>query len=83
MLDHVRRRNWARFEATVPAEEAWRSKVLDAVDGTLIPRADSWWVGANIPGKRREILAFAGSLGAYMTMCNESAERGYEGFSIG
>jgi cation diffusion facilitator CzcD-associated flavoprotein CzcO len=59
MLDHVRRRNWARFEATVPAEEAWRSKVLDVVDGTLIPRADSWWVGANIPGKRREILAFA------------------------
>jgi cation diffusion facilitator CzcD-associated flavoprotein CzcO len=83
MLDHVRRRNWARFEATVPAEEAWRSKVLEAVDGTLIPRADSWWVGANIPGKRREILAFTGGLGAYMTMCNESAERGYEGFSIG
>jgi cation diffusion facilitator CzcD-associated flavoprotein CzcO len=83
MLDHVRRRNWARFEATVPAEEAWRSKVFEAVDGTLIPRADSWWVGANIPGKRREILAFTGGLGAYMTMCNESAERGYEGFSIG
>jgi cation diffusion facilitator CzcD-associated flavoprotein CzcO len=83
MLDHVRRRNWARFEATVPAEEAWRSKVLEAVDGTLIPRADSWWVGANIPGKRREILAFTGGLGAYMTMCNESAECGYEGFSIG
>jgi cation diffusion facilitator CzcD-associated flavoprotein CzcO len=83
MLDHVRRRNWARFEATVPAEEAWRSKVLEAVVGTLIPRADSWWVGANIPGKRREILAFTGGLGAYMTMCNESAERGYEGFSIG
>jgi cation diffusion facilitator CzcD-associated flavoprotein CzcO len=83
MLDHVRGRNWARFEATIPAEETWRAKVFEAVDATLIPRADSWWVGANIPGKRREMLAFAGGLGTYMMICNESAERGYEGFSIG
>jgi hypothetical protein len=83
MLDHIRGRNRARFEATVPAEEAWRAKVFEAVDATLIPRADSWWVGANIPGKRREMLAFAGGLGTYMAICNESAERGYEGFSIG
>jgi cation diffusion facilitator CzcD-associated flavoprotein CzcO len=83
MLDYVRGRNWARFEATVPAEEAWRAKVFEAADATLIPRADSWWVGANIPGKRREMLAFAGGLGTYMAICNESAERGYEGFSIG
>lgn len=83
MLDHVRGRNWAQFEATVPAEEAWRAKVFEAVDATLIPRADSWWVGANLPGKRREMLAFAGGLGTYMAICNESAERGYEGFSIG
>jgi cation diffusion facilitator CzcD-associated flavoprotein CzcO len=83
MLDHLRQRNWARFEATALADEAWRTKVLETVDGTLFPRADSWWIGANIPGKRREMLAFAGGLGTYMTMCNECAERGYEGFTIG
>jgi cation diffusion facilitator CzcD-associated flavoprotein CzcO len=82
MLDHVRQHNWARFEARVAAEEAWRAKVLEAVDGTLIPRADSWWVGANIPGKRREILSYAGGLGTYMEICNAVAERGYEGFAI-
>jgi hypothetical protein len=37
MLDHIRGRNRARFEATVPAEEAWRAKVFEAVDATLIP----------------------------------------------
>jgi cyclohexanone monooxygenase len=47
------------------------------------PRADSWYLGANIPGKRREMLAFAGGLPAYMTKCGESAERGHEGFAIG
>jgi cation diffusion facilitator CzcD-associated flavoprotein CzcO len=83
MLDHLRQRNWAHFEATALADEAWRTKVLETVDGTLFPRADSWWIGANIPGKRREMLAFAGGLGTYMTMCNECAERGYEGFTIG
>jgi cation diffusion facilitator CzcD-associated flavoprotein CzcO len=83
MLDHLRQRNWARFEATALADEAWRTKVLEIADGTLFPRADSWWIGANIPGKRREMLAFAGGLGTYMTMCNECAEGGYEGFTIG
>ncbi|MGY3591333.1 cation diffusion facilitator CzcD-associated flavoprotein CzcO [Bradyrhizobium sp. USDA 4341] len=83
MLDHVRGRNWARFEATAPAEEAWREKVFEAADATLIPRADSWWVGANIPGKRREMLAYSGGLSTYMAICNESAVRGYQGFAIG
>jgi cation diffusion facilitator CzcD-associated flavoprotein CzcO len=82
MLNHVRRRNWARFEATVPAEEAWLTKVFEAVDATLFPRADSWYFGANIPGKRREMLSYAGGLSTYTAFCNESAERGYEGFAI-
>jgi cation diffusion facilitator CzcD-associated flavoprotein CzcO len=83
MLDHVRQRDWARFEATGPAEEAWRAHVFEIADGTLFPRADSWYFGANIPGKKREMLAFAGGLSTYMAKCNESAERGYEGFTIG
>jgi cation diffusion facilitator CzcD-associated flavoprotein CzcO len=83
MLDHVRQRDWARFEATAPAEEAWRAQVNALADATLFPRADSWYLGANIPGKRREMLSFAGGLATYMAKCNESAEREYEGFAIG
>jgi cyclohexanone monooxygenase len=56
--------------------------VLALADATLFPRADSWYLGANIPGKPREILSFAGGLPAYMAKCAESAERGYEGFAI-
>src|SRR6266852_1631244 len=82
LLDHLRQRNYTRVEATVSAEEAWRAQVLEMASGTLFPRADSWYVGANIPGKRREILSFAGGLSTYMAKCNESAERGYEGFAI-
>jgi hypothetical protein len=79
LLDHVRQRNFARVEATVPAEEAWRAQVIEIASGTLFPRADSWYLGANIPGKPREMLSFTGGLSTYMAKCNESAERGYEG----
>jgi cation diffusion facilitator CzcD-associated flavoprotein CzcO len=82
LLDHLRQRNYARVEATAPAEEAWRAQVLALADATLFPRADSWYFGANIPGKSREMLAFTGGLPAYLAKCRESAERGYEGFAI-
>jgi cation diffusion facilitator CzcD-associated flavoprotein CzcO len=82
LLDDLRQRNSVRFEATVTAEEAWRAHVHAIADGTLFPRADSWYFGANIPGKPREMLAFVGGFATYMAECNESAERGYEGFVI-
>jgi cation diffusion facilitator CzcD-associated flavoprotein CzcO len=83
LLDHVRQRDWTRFEATAAAEERWRAQVHAIADATLFPQADSWYFGANIPGKPREMLSFAGGLSTYMAKCNESAERGYEGFTIG
>src|SRR6266851_4563162 len=49
ILDHVRQHDWARFEATAAAEEAWRTQVSALADATLFPRADSWYLGANIP----------------------------------
>jgi cyclohexanone monooxygenase len=82
LLDHLRQRNYTRVEATVAAEEAWRAQVLELADATLFPRADSWYLGANIPGKPREMLSFTGGLPAYIAKCRESAERGYEGFAL-
>src|SRR5271156_6863491 len=82
LLDHLRQRSCTRFETTLPAEEAWRAQVHDVADATLFPRADSWYFGANIPGKPREMLSFVGGLSTYMAKCNECAERGYEGFAI-
>ncbi|HLZ66671.1 MAG TPA: NAD(P)/FAD-dependent oxidoreductase [Aliidongia sp.] len=83
LLGHLRQHDLVRFEATAAAEAAWRERVLASVDGTLFPRADSWWFGANIPDKPREILAFAGGFGNYMSACHESAEQGYSGFVFG
>jgi hypothetical protein len=59
-----------------------KEDVSRIAESTLFPRADSWYFGANIPGKLREMRSFAGGLSTYIAKCNECAERDYEGFAI-
>jgi cyclohexanone monooxygenase len=49
---------------------------------TLYPLADSWYMGANIPGKPRIFMPYIGGVGAYRLKCDEVAAKGYEGFSL-
>jgi cyclohexanone monooxygenase len=49
---------------------------------TLYPRANSWYMGANVPGKPRVFMPYIGGVGAYRQICNEVAAKGYEGFDI-
>ena len=44
--------------------------------------ADSWYLGANIPGKPRVFMPYSGGVGTYRQKCNEVAEAGYEGFIL-
>jgi cyclohexanone monooxygenase len=44
--------------------------------------ADSWYLGANIPGKPRVFMPYAGGVGPYRQRCNEIAEAGYPGFTL-
>jgi cyclohexanone monooxygenase len=43
-------------------------------------RGDSWYLGANIPGKPRIFTPYAGGVGAYRQKCEEIAAKGYEGW---
>ncbi len=51
-------------------------------DATLYPLANSWYVGANIPGKPRIFMPYVGGVGAYRKKCDDVAARGYEGFTL-
>ena len=82
MLDDLRARGATRFEATRDAEEAWREHVLEVAAATLFPRADSWYVGANVPGKPREMLNYPGGLPQYLQRWKDCAAEGYSGFAI-
>lgn len=81
-LTHLRNEGLTRIEATPAAAETWCTRMEEMAAGTLLPLADSWYMGANIPGKHRQILYYLGTL-SYMEHCNASAANGYDGFALG
>ncbi len=70
------------IEPTLEAENAWVDHVNALADATLFRLANSWYVGANIPGKPRVFLPYVGGLGAYRARCDAVAGNGYEGFAL-
>ncbi len=82
-LDYLRDHELDSIEATAEAEDAWVDHVNQVADFTLYPLANSWYIGANIPGKPRVFMPYIGGVGVYAQKCAEVASNGYEGFSLG
>jgi cation diffusion facilitator CzcD-associated flavoprotein CzcO len=80
-LEYLRDNDLQRIEATVEAEDAWVDHMKATADATLFPLADSWYLGANIPGKPRQFLNYP-SLPSYVEFSRQCAENGYEGFEL-
>lgn len=81
-LVNLRDRDRARIEPTVEAESEWVQHVNEVGDSTLYPKAKSWYMGANVPGKPRVFLPYVGGVGAYRTICAEVAGDDYRGFVL-
>ena len=81
-ITHLGRGGHERIEATVEAEDAWVAHVNELGALTLYPRANSWYMGANVPGKPRVFMPYVGGVGTYRQKCDAVAARGYEGFTI-
>ncbi len=70
------RRRPRREDAWVAARATrWRA-------ARSIPQANSWYMGANIPGKPRVFMPYIGGVGAYRQKCDEVAAGGYTGFTL-
>ena len=82
LIGHIEENGFSRCEATAEAEDAWTEKVGALVKGNLWETAESWYVGANVPGKPRVILAYAGGYTAYTAECEEISKAGYPGFAF-
>ena len=78
----LRERGISRIEATPEAEENWNAHVEALASMTLFPKADSWYMGANVPGKPRQLLNYPGGLPLYLEKCQECADQGYSGFRL-
>jgi len=72
----------ARIEARAEAEDAWVDHVNEVAHATLYPQANSWYMGANIPGKPRVFMPYIGGVGAYRQKCDAVAAAGYDGFTL-
>jgi cation diffusion facilitator CzcD-associated flavoprotein CzcO len=70
------------IEATVEAEDAWVDHVNQLASATLFPRANSWYMGANVPGKPRVFLPYVGGFPQYRSTCDDVAADGYRGFRL-
>ena len=64
------------------AEDAWVAHVNQLANATLFPQGNSWYLGANVPGKPRVFMPYVGGVGRYREECTEIASNGYRGFEF-
>ena len=69
------------IEATVSAEANWVEHVNAIAHKTLFPSCNSWYLGANVPGKTRVFMPLLGFPG-YVRRCDKVASENYDGFTL-
>jgi cyclohexanone monooxygenase len=81
-IDHLGKHQLDRIAPTAQAETEWVAHVNTVADGTLYPLANSWYMGANIPGKPRVFMPYVGGFDRYKKHCDAIAAGGYEVFTL-
>mgnify|MGYP001425017570 FL=1 len=83
-IEHMRDRQLRLIEPTLAAEDEWVVHVNEVAEGTMFtaPSCNSWYLGANIPGKPRIFMPYVGGVGEYRKKCDEVVANDYEGFVL-
>ncbi len=82
-IGHLRSQGLATIEAREDAMDRWVGEVNAAANATLLPQAaHSWYLGANVPGKPRVFMPYAGGMARYRAICADVVAAGYEGFVL-
>ena len=82
-IAHMREKGLERIEARPEAIDDWMEQVNVAANATLLPQAaHSWYLGANVPGKPRIFMPYAGGMARYRQICAEVVANNYEGFLL-
>jgi cyclohexanone monooxygenase len=81
-LIYMRNHELKLIEPQIESENKWVEHVQSVANQTLFPRANSWYMGANIPGKPRLFMPYIGGVGQYRRICEEVVTKGYDGFKF-
>ena len=81
-IDHMERNGLSRIDADAEAQVAWAHEVADMASKTLYTKANSWYMGANVPGKPRVFLMYIGGLDRYVERVEAIVSNGYAGFTF-
>ncbi|MES2508460.1 MAG: NAD(P)/FAD-dependent oxidoreductase [Pseudomonadota bacterium] len=81
-ITHMKQNGLATMEPTTQAEDNWMGVVQGLAQRSLINKAKTWWVGANVPGKSQGLTMFIGGFAKYRELCANAANDGYSGFAF-
>ncbi|OBK44662.1 cyclohexanone monooxygenase [Mycobacterium gordonae] len=81
-IEYLDARGYAAIEAGAEAVDSWGAECARLAEATLFTKANSWYMGANVPGKPRGFMLFIGGFATYNQICAEVAEAGYKGFEL-
>ncbi|CAM5216968.1 Catio diffusion facilitator CzcD-associated flavoprotein CzcO OS=Ureibacillus acetophenoni OX=614649 GN=SAMN05877842_108111 PE=3 SV=1 [Ureibacillus acetophenoni] len=82
-IEYMEENNIQLIEATEEAEVEWAKQCDDIANQTLFPYTNSWYTGANLDGtKRSGFVIFVGGLNNYRKICDDVADKNYEGFTL-
>ena len=82
-IDHMRKNGLRRIAPLADAADRWVLEVNEAANATLLPQAKhSWYLGANVPGKPRVFMPYAGGMARYRKICAEVVAQDYKGFVL-
>ncbi|MGN7868946.1 flavin-containing monooxygenase [Paracoccus sp. 22332] len=82
LIRDAQARGYTMIEARPDAATDWTDHVLAVADRTLFTRGNTWYLGANIPGKKRVFMPYLGGFGAYVGYCDTVRRDGYKGFVL-
>jgi cyclohexanone monooxygenase len=81
-IDYLDEHDYRAIEASPEAVDNWITECAQRAESTLFTQANSWYMGANVPGKPRVFMLFLGGFSVYNDICAEVAEAGYKGFTL-
>ena len=80
-LQYMQDHQFTEIDAEGAAEDAWVDHVIDVAETSVYPHCNSWYLGANVEGKKRIFMPYLG-VPPYIEKCNDVVAKGYDGFAL-